>query len=82
MADNLFNPPKKVTMNLVGLDGNAISLLTEFQRAARKQGWTSEEIQEVQEYAKNGEYNHVLRVLMAHTEPGDDDDYDDDYELR
>ena len=78
MVKNLFNPPKKVVMNLVGLDGNAFFLLASFQRAARKQGWAPEETQQVEEYAKSGDYDHLLRVLMAHTEPEDDDDDDEE----
>lgn len=58
---------KKVVMELVGLDGNAFSLLGTFQRNARRQGWTSEEIKEVLDDAMSGDYNHLLRVLMDHT---------------
>ena len=34
---------KKVKMQLVGLDGNAFSLMGAFQREARRQGWTQAE---------------------------------------
>ena len=65
---NLFNPPMRVTMNLVGLDGNAFSLMGAFQKNARSQGWTQEEIEKVLDECTSGDYNHLLRVLMAHTE--------------
>ena len=40
--ENLFSPPMRVTMNLVGLDGNAFALMGAFQKNARRQGWTQE----------------------------------------
>ena len=65
---NLFNPSKRVRMNLVGLDGNAFALMGAFQKNARRQGWTQEEIDKVLDECTSGDYNHLLRVLMAHTE--------------
>ena len=35
---------KKVKLNLVGLDGNAMSLMAAFRRQAKKEGWTEEEM--------------------------------------
>lgn len=65
---NLFNPPMRVSMNLVGLDGNAFALMGEFQKNARRQGWEREEIEKVLDECISGDYNHLLRVLMAHTD--------------
>ena len=62
---------KKVKLNLVGLDGNAFNLLAQFRRAARKQGWSHEDIKAVIEDATSGNYDHLLCVLMEHTEPDD-----------
>ena len=59
---------KKVTLTLVGLDGNAFSLLGAFSRAAKRQGWTKEEIEEVMKEAKSGDYDHLLRTLVARCE--------------
>lgn len=72
---------KKVKLNLVGLDGNAFSLLGAFQAQARKEGWTKEEIAEVREEAMSGDYDHLLQTLMAHCDDMEDseDDYYDDY---
>ena len=58
---------KKVKLKLVGLDGNAFSLLGAFRAAAKKQGWTSEEIEEVTTKAMSSDYNNLLCVLMDHT---------------
>ena len=59
---------KKVKMKLVGLDGNAFSLMGEFQKNARKQGWKKEEIDVVLKKCMSGDYNNLLTVLMEHTE--------------
>jgi len=59
---------KKVNLELVGLDGNAFSLLGAFKKQARKEGWSEEEIMGVINEAMSGDYNHLLQTLMAHTE--------------
>lgn len=66
--ENLFTPSMRVTMNLVGLDGNAFALMGAFQKNARRQGWTQDEIDKVLDECTSGDYDHLLRVLMAHTE--------------
>lgn len=65
---------KKVTLNLVGLDGNAFVLLGAFRKAALKQGWTEAEVEVVLKDAKSGDYDHLLCVLMDNTEPIDEDE--------
>ena len=58
---------KKVDLTLVGLDGNAFSLLGAFQKQARKDGWTQEEIDEVFEEAKSGDYFNLVNTLARYT---------------
>ena len=65
---------KKVKLQLVGLDGNAFSLMGAFQRQARKEKWTREEIDAVLNEAKASDYNHLLYTLMIHCDDGDDVD--------
>jgi hypothetical protein len=62
---------KKVTLQLVGLDGNAFSLMGAFQRQARKEGWSKEEIKSVLDECQSGDYNHLLCTLMDHCQEGD-----------
>ncbi len=62
MLENL--PKKKVKLQLVGLDGNAFSLMGQFQRQARREGWTQSEIDAVLDDCKSGDYDHLLGVLM------------------
>lgn len=59
---------KKVKLQLVGLDGNAFSLLGAFRTQARKEKWTQEEIDEVLNEAMSGDYNNLLCVLSDHCE--------------
>lgn len=73
---------KKITLELVGLDGNAFSLMGAFSRQARREGWTQDEINTVLDDARSGNYDHLLQVLIAHCESpeqeyGDDDERND-----
>ena len=68
---------KKVKMDLAGLDGNAFSLMGQFQRRAREQGCSQTDISAVLTECRSGDYDHLLCTLMANI---DDDDYDADGE--
>jgi len=70
---------KKVNLELVGLDGNAFSLMGAFQKQARREGWTKEEIQSVLDECKSSDYNHLLCVLMDHCETPEDENDGEDY---
>ena len=59
---------KKVKMKLIGLDGNAFSLMGSFRQNAKKQGWNKEEIDKVIKECMSGDYNHLLATLIEHTE--------------
>ncbi len=62
----------KVVMTLAGLDGNAFNLLGAFQREALRQGWTQDEVREVFRKARSGDYDHLVRTLLEHTEEGEE----------
>ena len=62
------DPVKKVALTLTGLDGNAFVLMGAFQAQAKKEGWTDDEIKAVLDDCMSGNYDHLLRVLMAHCE--------------
>ena len=65
---------KKVKLELIGLNGNAYSLVGAFQRAARRQGWEQEQIKSVLDDCMSGDYDHLLQVLMKNTEPPQSED--------
>ena len=56
-----------VKLKLVGLNGNAFSLMGAFQRAARKQGRTAAEIKAVLDDCMSGDYDHLLQTLVKNT---------------
>ena len=57
---------KRVQLELVGLDGNAFSVMGAFQRQARKEKWTQAEIDVVLKEAMSDDYNHLLATIAKH----------------
>jgi len=62
---------KKVKLNLVGLDGNAFVLMGVFSKQAKREGWTKDEISEVIDKCKSGDYNNLLSTLADHCDMDD-----------
>ena len=76
---------RKVQGSLVGVNGNAFSLLGHFQRLARRQGFDKEWIDSVLEDAKSADYDHLIYTLSSHMTMDDSkdpnsDEYDGEYE--
>jgi len=59
---------KKIKLQLVGLDGNAYNLMGAFQRQARREKWTPDEIEAVLKECRSSSYEHLLTTLMDHCE--------------
>jgi hypothetical protein len=57
---------KKIKLNLIGLDGNAFSLMGAFQHQALKEGWSLLEINKVLDEAKSKDYNHLVVTLDSY----------------
>jgi len=57
---------KKITLELVGLNGNAFALLGAFRKQARREKWTDEEISEVIKEAQSGDYDHLLQTIIKY----------------
>lgn len=64
----------KVRISLAGVDGNALSLIGAWRRAARTHGWPEAAIDAVSEEAMTGDYAHVLTTLLAHSRDPDGGD--------
>ena len=64
MTETLHCEPIK--LKLVGIDGNAFSLMGAWRQAARKQGRTPEEIKAVLDDSMSGDYNHLMCTLIRH----------------
>ena len=59
---------KTVNLELVGANGNAFALMGVFQRQAKREGWTGDEINKVLKEAKSRDYNYLLAVIQNHCE--------------
>lgn len=64
---------KQVTLELVGLNSNAFSILGAFQEQARKEKWSKEEIKEVLDEAMSGDYDHLLQTIVKHCKEEEED---------
>lgn len=58
----------KIEFDLVGQDGNPIALVGAWTRAARRQGWSDEDIEAVRAEALSSDYDHVIQTIMEHSE--------------
>ena len=57
---------EKPVLELVGQNGNAFMVLGLANKAARKAGWTKDEIDEFMAEAMNGDYDHLLQTCMKY----------------
>ena len=70
---------KKVKLQLIGLDGNAFSLMGAFQKQALHEGWSQEEVNLVLEKCTSGDYDNLIATLVEHCDMGCDyDNYDNE----
>lgn len=58
----------KKKYNLVGVDGNAYSIMGYVIKAMRESGFTKEEIQKYQDDAMAADYNHLVYSSFAMVE--------------
>lgn len=58
----------KPELKLVGLDGNAFAILGRARQAAKKAGWTEDQIDAYTNEATAGDYNHLLAVTCDYFE--------------
>lgn len=59
---------KTVNLDLVGVNGNAFMIMGVFERQARREGWTHNEINAVLTEAKSADYEHLLATIKNHCE--------------
>ena len=52
-----------ITVTLVGVDGNAFSILGEVRKALRKGGVPAEQVKEFMMEATSGNYDHLLATV-------------------
>ena len=57
---------KKPKLKLVGEDGNAFAIIGRAISAAKKAGWTKEQIEEYRVSATAGDYDNLIVVTLKH----------------
>jgi len=60
---------RTINLSLVGLDGNAFSLIGAFSKQAKREGWTQEEVSAVVDEATSAGWDNLLTTLDEHCEP-------------
>jgi hypothetical protein len=59
---------KKPTVQLIGKDGNAFSILGKVSKALQRNGASKEYIDKYRKEAMSGDYDNLLRVTMEYVE--------------
>ena len=54
-----------IAVSLIGADGNAFAIIGNVIRELRRAGISSDEIAAFQTEATSGDYDHLLRTVMA-----------------
>ena len=53
-----------VQFDIANCDGNAFALIGGWKRAARREGWSEDDI----EAAMSGDYDHLVQTIMGYSE--------------
>jgi hypothetical protein len=69
---------QKPKVQLVGMDGNAYSILGRCHGAAMKFGWSKEQWNEFSAKAKSGNYDNLLRTVVEWFDTDNEDDEEND----
>lgn len=56
----------KPRLQLIGVDGNALSLIGRAVKAGKKLGWSPTQVTWFIDKCKSGDYDNVLRTIMEH----------------
>ena len=59
---------EKVQFDIANSDGNAFALIGGWKRAARREGWSEDEIETVIADAMSGDYDHLVQTIMEYSE--------------
>ncbi len=62
----MTEPREKPTVNLIGTDGNAFSIIGRVKEALRKAGADEEYVKNCQIEATSGNYDHLLVVTLGY----------------
>lgn len=59
---------EKVQFDIANSDGNAFALIGGWKRAARREGWSEDDIEAVLVEATSGDYDHLVQTIMGYSE--------------
>lgn len=75
------NGKEKVTVALVGQDGNAFAILARCSDAMERVGWSETEIKDFRREAMSGDYPHLLVTVMDYcNDVSEDEEEEDEWE--
>jgi len=63
---SVYIPEDQPEVKILGQNGNAFLILGLCSRAAKKAGWTKEQIDAVLEEMRAGDYDELLRTAMKY----------------
>lgn len=61
-------PTYRSSLPLVGIDGNAFSIIATVVRGLKRAGAPPEYVADVQQQMMSGDYDHLLQVAIMYTE--------------
>ena len=56
----------KHKLKIIGKDGNAFYILGEARRAAKKAGWSKEEVEKMLQESMSGDYDNLLNTMSKY----------------
>lgn len=59
---------EKVQFDIANSNGNAFALIGGWKRAARREGWSEDDIEAVLVEAMSGDYDHLVQTIMGYSE--------------
>lgn len=66
MKENDTTVMEPIECDLIGVDGNAFSLMGHFRQCAKRQGRNKEEIDKVLKEAMGGDYDNLVGTLFRY----------------
>ena len=58
----------KIKFDIANSDGNAFALIGGWKRAARREGWSEDDIEAVIAEAMSDDYDHLVQTIMGYSE--------------
>ena len=58
-------PTDRPTVKLTGTDGNAFAVMGVCTRAAKRAGWSADDVTDLTRDMMSGDYDHLLGVAMT-----------------